>query len=201
MRASRILPIALVILASSPLAIMAQEHGAEGAGGGGLFDINAGLSVWTLLVFAGLVFLLGKFAWGPILSAIDAREKGIQNALDEAASRLAEAEKLLDEHRRQLSDARRQAGEILAEGRAAGERVRKEIEEKARTEAQGIVERARQDIERERDLALQMLRKESVDLALAAASRLIHENLDQAKDRVLVERFLDDVTETPGAQA
>jgi len=201
MRASRILPTALVILASSPLAVMAQEHGAEGAGGGGLFDINAGLSVWTLLMFGGLVFLLGKFAWGPILAAIDAREKGIQHALDEAANRQAEAEKLLDEHRRQLADARRQAGEILAEGRAAGERVRKEIEEKARTEAQGIVERARQDIERERDLALQTLRRESVDLALAAASRLIHENMDQAKDRVLVERFLDDVTETPGAQA
>ncbi len=201
MRASRILPTALVILASTPLATLAQEHGAEGSGGGGLFDINVGLSVWTILVFAGLVFLLGKFAWGPILSAVEAREKGIQDALDQAAARQAEAEKLLDEHRRQLADARRQAGEIVAEGRAAGERVRKEIEEKARTEGQGIVERARQDIVRERDLAIQTLRKESVDLALAAASRLIHQNLDAASDRQLVERFLDDVGGSPGAQA
>jgi F-type H+-transporting ATPase subunit b len=201
MRASRILPATLVLLASSPLAVLAQEHGAEGAAEPSLFDINTGLSVWTLVVFAGLLFLLGKFAWGPILAAVEAREKGIQNALDEAAARQAEAEKLLDEHRRQLADARRQAGEILAEGRTAGDRIRKEIEEKARTEAQGIVERARLDIERDRDAALEMLRKESVDLALAAASRLLHEHLDQAKDRQLVERFLDEMPESPGAQA
>lgn len=201
MRASRILPTALVILASSPLALVAQGHGEEAGAGPGLFDINTGLSVWTLIVFGGLVFLLGKFAWKPILAAVEAREKGIQGMLDEAAARNAEAEKLLDEHRRQLADARRQASEIVAEGRAAGEKVRKDIEEKARSEAQGIVERARQDIERERDAALDTLRRESVELALAAASRLIHENLDQAKDRQLVERFLDEVAENPGAQA
>ncbi len=63
------------------------------------------------------------------------------------------------------------------------------------------MERARQDIERERDAALEMLRKESVDLALAAASRLLHEHLDQAKDRQLVERFLDEMPESPGARA
>lgn len=191
MRASRILPAALVVLTTTPTALAAQG----GEGGGGLFDINAGLSVWTLIVFGLLVLLLGKFAWQPILSAVDAREKGIQNALDEAAARQAEAEKLLEEHRQQLADARRQAGEILAEGRAAGERLRKELEEKARSEAQGMVERARQDIERERDAALQTLRKESVELAMAAASRLIQENLDQAKDRQLVERFLAQATD------
>jgi F-type H+-transporting ATPase subunit b len=203
MRASRILPTALAsavaFLATSPVALLAQEHGAEGAAEPSLFDINTGLSVWTLVVFAGLLFLLGKFAWGPILAAVDAREKGIQGALDQAAARQAEAEKLLDEHRRQLADARRQAGEILAEGRAAGDRVRKEIEEKARAEASTIVERAKQDIERERDAALEMLRRESVELALAAASRLMHEHLDQAKDRQLVERFLDEMAEGRGA--
>jgi F-type H+-transporting ATPase subunit b len=199
MRASGILPTALAFLATSPLATLAQEHGAEGAAEPSLFDINTGLSFWTLIVFAGLLFLLGRFAWGPILAAVEAREKGIQSALDQAAARQAEAEKLLDEHRRQLADARRQAGEILAEGRAAGDRLQKQMEEKARAEAQGIVERARQDIERERDAAIEALRKESVELALAAASRLIYENLDQAKDRRLVERFLDEVAGAPGS--
>ena len=87
MRASRILPTALgsalAFLATSPVALLAQEHGAEGAAEPSLFDINTGLSVWTLVVFAGLLFLLGKFAWGPILAAVDAREKGIQDALDQ----------------------------------------------------------------------------------------------------------------------
>jgi F-type H+-transporting ATPase subunit b len=200
MRASRIVPAALVLLAASPLALWAQEHGAE-PDGGALFNINLGLSFWTLLVFAGLLFLLRKLAWGPILSAVEAREKGIQSALDEAAQRQEEASALLEEHRAQLADARRQASEIVAEGRAAGEKVRKEIEEKARTEGQNIVERARHEIERERDAALETLRKESVELALAAASRLVQENFDQAKDRQLIERFLDEVSDGHGAQA
>jgi F-type H+-transporting ATPase subunit b len=187
MRASRAIAFALVALSLSPAVVWAQGGG---EGGGGVYDMNTGLSVWTLIVFAGLVFLLGKFAWGPILKMVDEREKGIQSALDQAAQRNAEAAKLLDEHKAQLADARRQASELIQEGRVAGESVRREIEEKARVEAQAILDRAKDEIGRERDAALQTLRKESVELALAAASRLMQENLDQAKDRAIVERYL-----------
>lgn len=198
MRSSRILQATLLLFATLPGALWAQG-GAEGEGG--LYDINFGLSTWTLIVFAGLVFLLGKFAWGPILAAVEHREKGIQSALDEAAERNADAAKLLEEHREQLAAARRQASQVLADAKAAGDRVRKEIEEKARFEAQGIVERARAEIERARDAALETLRKESVDVALAAAARLMHESLDQAKHRELVERYLGELGEGGGAQA
>ena len=201
MRATRILPVTLSLLAALPRPLWAQGgEGGEG-GAGGLFDINTGLSLWTLFVFAGLLLILSKWAWGPILAAVDAREKGIQAALDEAAERNAEAAGLLEQHREQLMDARRQANELIAEGKAAGENVRKDIEEKARTEGQAIVERARAEIERERDAALEVLRRESVELALAAASRLMRENLDQAKDRELVERYLDELGDSSGAQA
>jgi F-type H+-transporting ATPase subunit b len=198
MRQSRILTAALVLLALAPGVASAQGGG---EGGGGLYDINTGLSAWTLIVFAILVFVLGKFAWGPILELVDAREKGIQAQLDEAAARKAEATKLLDQHREQLTDARRQASELIAEGRAAGERVRKEIEEKARLEGQAIVERARVEIQRERDAALDTLRKEAVELAIAAASKLMQENLDQPKDRVLVERYLGELGRRGGIRA
>lgn len=194
MRASRIIWAAFALTAVVPGPIWAQE-GAEG--GGNLFDINTGLSTWTLIVFAGLLFILGRYAWAPILGAVEARERGIQSALDEAAQRNEEAARLLAEHREQLADARRQANELIAEGRAAGEGVRQEIEEKARTEGQAMVERARAEIERERDAALEALRREAVELALAAASRLMEENLDQAKDRQLVERYLGQLG-TPG---
>jgi len=189
-------PATLALLVALPGTVWAQG-GAEG--GGGLFDINTGLSTWTLLVFGALVFVLGKYAWGPILEAVDAREKGIQAAIDGAADQNAEAARLLEEHKSQLADARRQSNDLIAEGKAAGESVRKDIEEKARAEAQAIVERARSEIERERDAALEMLRKESVELALAAASRLMSENLDQAKDRELVEKYLRELGK--GAEA
>ena len=192
MRASRILPATLVLLAALPGTLLAQ--GGEG-GEGGLFDINTGLSAWTLIVFAALVFVLGKYAWTPILEAVEAREKGIQGSLDEAARFNEEAASLLEQHRQQLSDARRQANELIAEGKAAGEKVRKDIEEKARSEGQAIVERARAEIERERDAALDMLRKQSVDLAMSAAARLIHEKLDATQDRALVERYLSEMAD------
>jgi len=189
MRVSRITAALLAVSATVPSSLWAQG----GEGGGGLYDINTGLSFWTLIVFGILVFILGKYAWGPILQTVEAREKGIQAALDEAAARQDEAAKLLVQHKEQLADARRQASELIAEGKAAGEGVRKDIEEKARTEANDIIERARLEIGRERDAALETLRKESVDLALAAASHLMQENLDQAKDRQLVERYLSEM--------
>lgn len=190
MTVSRITAALLAVSATAPSSVWAQG----GGGDGGLYDMNTGLSVWTLLVFGILVFILSKYAWGPILQAVEAREKGIQSALDEAAARQDEAAKLLAQHKEQMADARRQASELIAEGKAAGETVRKDIEEKARAEAQGIIERARAEIGRERDLAIQELRKESVELALAAASRLMQENLDQAKDRQLVERYLSEMS-------
>tara|TARA_B100000405_G_scaffold205317_1_gene144270 strand:+ start:140 stop:727 length:588 start_codon:yes stop_codon:yes gene_type:complete len=185
MRASQITAIVFV-LAASPIELLGQG----GEGGGGLYDINTGLSFWTLVVFGILVFILGKYAWGPILAAVDAREKGIQAALDEAAERNQEAETLLEKYKENLADARRQANELLAEGKTAGDSIRMEIEEKARGEAQSIIERARAEIERERDAAIAEIKRESVDLALSAATRLMKENLDQEKDRALVERYL-----------
>ena len=166
-----------------------------------LFTVNLGTTVWTTLVFFALLGILWKFAWGPILATVDAREKAIQGALDEAARRHEEAARLLAEQRQELAEARRHAGQLLAEGKSAGEGLRKDIEEKARTEAQAILERARQDIGRERDAALDMLRRESVDLALAAASRLIVEKMDPVKDRQFVERFLDEASGGGGARA
>ena len=195
MRLNRILPLSGLLLATAPDAVRAAGSS------GGVFDVNPGLSLWATVVFLALLAILSKYAWGPILGAVEAREDAIQSALDEARGRNERAEELLEEHKAQLADARRQANELIAEGKAAGERVRKELEEKARSEAQGIVERARAEIERERDQALDAIRKESVDLALAAASRLLRENLDEPKDRAIVERFLDDVAGGQGAQA
>ncbi len=159
-----------------------------------MFDLNLGLSVWTGLVFLTLLAILWRFAWGPILGAVQAREDGIQDTLDQAANERGEAAKLLAEHREQMADARRQAQQMIAEGKEAGERVRQDIEEKARTEGDAMIERARESIEREKDAALDELRKESVDLALAAAAKLVQESLDEKKDRDLVMGFIDELS-------
>ena len=141
--------LAALVLSAVPGPLLAQE--AEG-GGAALFDVNLGLSLWTVVVFGLLLVVLGKFAWGPIIEAAQAREQSIQSALDEAALRQEEAASLLEEHRAQLAQSRRQAQEIVNEGKAAGELVRREIEEKARAEGQALLERAKREIKRERDV-------------------------------------------------
>lgn len=190
MRTSRVAAVLGVLLAGLPGPVLAA---AGGEGTTPLFTVNLGTTVWTTIVFLALLGILWKFAWGPILSAVESREQGIQSAIDEAQARNAEAERLFQEHREQLADARRQANELIAEGKASGEKLRKEIEEKAREEAQALVARARGEIERERDAALDSLRKESVELALAAAGRLLRENLDSERDRQMVERYLTEL--------
>ena len=166
-----------------------------------MFDLNLGLSVWTTLVFLALLGILWKFAWGPILGAVQAREDGIQKTLDKAATERDEAAKLLAEHREQMADARRQAQQMIAEGKEAGERVRQGIEEKARAEGDAMIERARESIEREKDAALDELRKEAVDLALAAAARLVEESRDEKKDRELGMGFIDELSSGGEVQA
>ena len=183
--------VGLLTAVATPFALAAQEAGA--AKEPGMLDVNVGLTIWTIVVFIVLLGILGKLAWKPILENAQTREKRIQDALDEAARRQTEAAALLEQHKSQLADARRQAQEIVNEGKAAGERVRKEIEEKARAEGQQLVERAKREIDREKDAALNEIRKESVDLALAAAGRLMQEKLDPAKDRQLVVGYIDEM--------
>ena len=167
-----------------------------------MFDVNLGLTVWTSIVFLALLGILWKYAWGPVLAAVEERERRIQDTLDEAANEREESAKLLAENRQQMANARRQTQQLIAEGRDAGEKVRRDIEEKARVEGQALIERAREAIENEKEAALEGLRKDSVDLALAAAAKLMQESLDEAKDRELVMGYIDYLRKPgEGAQA
>ncbi len=199
---NRTVSAVLALVATSPVLLWAQDDHAADSGGGALFDINLGLSVWTLLVFGALLFVLGKYAWGPILGAVEAREPGIQGDLDQARAEREAAAELLAEHKQRMADTRREVQQIIQSGKDAGEKVRQDIEAKARAEGQAMLDRAREEIRRERDDAVDALRKESVELALAAASKLIQENLDADKNRELVMGYVDDLTESgEGAQA
>lgn len=154
------------------------------------FEVNFGLFFWTWVVFFALLYLLKKFAWPPLVKATVEREKRIQALLEEAERRNKEAQALLAEHERLLADTRAKAHSIVAESKTLAEKERAVAMEKTRQEQEELLERARRDIAAERDRAVAELRREAVDLSLAAASKLIEKRLDSDTDRKLVQEYL-----------
>ena len=182
---------ALALLVLSPAALLAQE---ESGGLRPFMKPDTGLMVWTLVIFALLMFVLSKFAFGPLTAAVEKRERALQDAIDAAKADREAAALLLAEHRAAIDAARHEAQQIIADARQAGERVRAEIVEHAHAEQVRLVEQTRQQIEQERVRAIADLRREAVDLAIAGAGRVIEKNLDQPTNRQLVERFLAGMT-------
>jgi F-type H+-transporting ATPase subunit b len=169
-----------------------QEHAA--APEQGLMSIQVNLMFWTIVIFGILFFLLKKYAYPVILSAVEAREKSLADAIEAAKKDREEAARILAEHRAQIESARGEAQKFIAEARAVTEKSRADQLERTRLEQQDMIERARRDIAVERDKAIAMLRREAVDLAIAGASKVIEENLDSDKNRKLVEEFLASVS-------
>ncbi|MGQ0641820.1 MAG: F0F1 ATP synthase subunit B, partial [Gemmatimonadaceae bacterium] len=181
----------LTVLA--PALAIAQEHEAPP----NLLSPAGGLMFWTLLIFIALILLLGKFAYKPLLAAVEAREQSLQRALDEARRDREEAAKLLEEHQRQLDAARGEAQRFIAEGRITAEKMKAEMLEATRLQQQELLERAKRDIEQEKVRAIAELRREAVDLAIAGASKVIEKNLDSGANRQLVESFLGSIPAQP----
>lgn len=187
----------LRLFALLSLLLASPAHAAEG----GLLSPSGGLMVWTILIFGIVLFVLGKFAYPHLLGAVEAREAHIRELLAAAARDREEAQALLAEQRQERENLRTQVQEMLAEGRAAGERVREEILAEARREQEAILERTRRDVQVEMERAVAELRVQAVDVAIAAASRLLERNLDQADNRRLVQEYLERVELTDAAPA
>jgi F-type H+-transporting ATPase subunit b len=167
----------------------AAQHAAEDVQGG-LLSPNGGVMVWTLVIFVALMLVLSKYAFKPITRAVEEREKALSDAIDAAQHDREEATRLLQDQRDQIAAARDEAQKIIADARAAAEQVRSKLIEQAHGETGELLERARREIEAERDRAIADLRLEAIDLAIAGASRVIGKNLDEQSNRQLVESFL-----------
>jgi len=169
--------------------LMFVSEGAAGAPSSP-FEVNPGLMLWTLISFGLLFLLLWKFVWPQLLEATEAREKKIQQQLEEAERLNAEAKASVAEQQKLLGDARAQASTMMAETKVIAEKERAHAAEKARAEADELIARARREIGAEKDRASAELRREAVDLALAAAGKLIGQRLDAEQDRKIVVEFL-----------
>jgi len=158
-----------------------------------MLEINPGLIIWTIITFLIVLVILRLTAWKPLLAALSARENQIRSALEQAGQARTEAQRLLEENRRQMAKAEENAQRVIREGREMGERLKTELLEKAQTSARHMVDQAKDEIRREKDAALVQLRTEVTDLALAAASKLLEANLDTPAQRKLADAAIADL--------
>jgi F-type H+-transporting ATPase subunit b len=151
-----------------------------------LFAGDLGNAVWTLVIFLLVIFVLGKFAWGPLLSTLQEREKFIRDSLEEAKADREAAEARLAEYEEKLREARAEASEIVKEGRRDAEVLRRRVEDDAKEEAEKIVRRARREIEIAKQTAVKDIYGLTARLATSAAAKIVRQDLTASDHERLI---------------
>jgi F-type H+-transporting ATPase subunit b len=173
-------------------AAQAAEHTAPGAGEQ-IPPTDHGLQIWTLVAFVVLLALLVKFAFKPIAVALDRRSAAIKASLDEAEKQRAEAKKLMDDYQKQVAQARAEAGKIIEEARVLSEKVRKELVDKANAESGSLIQRAQEEIVRQKEKGIQELKDTVASLSVQIASRVIEKEVNEATHRQLMDKLISDL--------
>ena len=155
-----------------------------------LVQPDPGLYIWTIVTFLLLAGLLRKFAWRPLLEALDRRQDAIRKSLDEAKEARKEMARLNDESARLLAAARVEADAIISRTRADAARTAEEMKQKARADAEHIVRNAEREIGLETARAVQKVRQEAVDLSVAIASKILQRNLSKEDNERLIAETL-----------
>lgn len=188
------------LLASACVPAWAAGAGGAAPDGSALIDPSFGLSFWTLVTFVCLMFLLSRLAWKPLIGAIDEREQGIRETIEQAKSDREEAQRLIDETKQELQQARRERAEAVAAGQADAERLKEEILGEARKQREQLMAQTDERIQAEMRQARGELRTLAADYAILAAEKLLSKNLDDAGQRKLIEEYLSDL-ERPGGDS
>ena len=155
-----------------------------------LVQLDPGLFIWTIATFLVLLALLAKFAWGPLLRALEERQALIRKSLEDAQQARQELERLNQEQQKIIASARAEADSIVSQSRSDAERLRQELRESARAEAANIVKNAERQIELQTHQALRQIRQEAVDLSVAIASKLLARNLSKEDNDRLIQQTL-----------
>lgn len=170
---------------------------AEG-GGGGLLSVDVTLLWATVVIFVLFAFVLGKFAWGPLLKIVEDRERSIRDQVASAERAAAEGRELLARHEELLRGAGRERDELLARSAKDAEALRVELGGKARAEAEQIVAKAREQMQREKEQAIGELRAQVAEIAVEAASRIVKSSLDAETQRRLVDDYIRSLPQAGG---
>ncbi|MEX2276099.1 MAG: F0F1 ATP synthase subunit B [Actinomycetota bacterium] len=150
--------------------------------------------IWGSIAFAIVFVVLWKFAFPQINTMLAARAEKIQGQMEEAEATRTDADKLLADYREQLANAREEANRIIEEARSAAEQMRKDLNTKAEREAQGIVDRANEEIRSERDRVFAELKAQVADIAVELAGRVVGQSLDKSAHEKLIDDYIAEVS-------
>jgi len=158
-----------------------------------LLQFEPGLMIWTVIVFVITLLVLHRIAWKPLLGSLDDREKRIDDALSRADRAQQEAEKAIAQAKEESKEALRRSDEMVKQAKLEGEKLREKILEEAKAERQKIVAEGLKQLEVEQRHAFEEIRRETVGIAIQAASKLVESQMDEAQQRRLVDDFLRDL--------
>jgi len=166
---------------------------AKSSGGSFLVSPALGLMIWTLVLFLFTMWVLRKVAFPRIQEALDKRANAIRDNIEAAEKQRQEADKLLQEYRHRLTEAREQADDIITRARKASEAAKAEAAEEGKQRREELVAAARRDIEAETRRSLERIRKEVADLTVLATEKVTRKTLDTEDQKRLVEEALAEV--------
>ena len=158
-----------------------------------LIKVTPGLMIWTIVAFLITLFVLKRYAFGPIQKTIDDRRQRIEQSIHEADEARNEARRLLEEHRALIGQARGQAEDILVEARKVADAQRERVREETEADRQRRLEETRRQIEAETHRALEQIRAEVAELTLIAATKVTRKALDDDDHRRLIEEAIGEL--------
>ena len=156
-------------------------------------SFDPGLFMWTIVTFIIVLIILKWKAWGPLVHALDKRAEDIKNALSAADKAKEDAEKASQDYEELVQKAHAEAQQIIADSKAAGERVKNELESAAKEKAEEMIGKAKTQIAAESQRAIQEIKSSVVDLSIEVAEKIIEKNLDSEDNRKLVNQTLDSI--------
>jgi len=170
----------------------------EGGGEVNLFAGDLGNAIWTLVIFILVIVVLGKYAWGPLLSALQQREQFIRNSLQEAKDDREAAEARLQEYEARLQKATAEATQIVEQGRQDADKAKGRIEETARTEADKMLDRAKREIDLARQSAIKDLYATSAELATDIAGKVLKREMSPKDHERLIQESIEELNRQDG---
>jgi F-type H+-transporting ATPase subunit b len=183
--------LAVLAALAAPAAAAAPAEAPEV--GTNVFAGDVGNALWTVLIFVLVLWVLGKYAWGPLLAGLQARERFIRESLETAKRDRAEAEERLREYEEKLAAARAEATAIIEEGRRDAEAVKRRIEEQAKQESDKMIERARREIDAATVEATRQLYAQAARLATELAARVIEREIKAEDHERLIAEAIDEI--------